>query len=70
MDHLSHLNSGITITGVTIDYVWFLKNGISLLIGIGPAKFNYKKELNNWEELSSRTSYGWSWGLLNMGYMF
>jgi hypothetical protein len=61
--------SKIKPSGVTIDYVWYLENGISILFGLGLINYNAEEEwIRNYEHFYGSTD--WSWGLLNIGYMF
>jgi hypothetical protein len=62
-------SSKIKPSGMTIDYVWYWENGISLLFGLGYTAYNAEEDWsNNWENFEETSLF--SWGLLNIGYMF
>ena len=65
----SGATSKIKPSGGTIDYVWYLENGISLLFGLGLVNYNAEEEwIRNYDHFNGSTD--WSWGLFNIGYMF
>ena len=54
---------------MTIDYVWYWENGISLLLGYGFVNYNAEEDwTQKWETFDGPSD--WSWGLFNIGYMF
>ena len=62
-------SSKIKPSGMTIDYVWYWENGISLLLGYGFVNYNAEEDwTQNWETFDGPSD--WSWGLFNIGYMF
>ena len=63
------MSSKIKPSGMTIDYVWYWENGFSLLLGLGIVNVNAdEKWTQNWADFHGTSE--WSWGLLNIGYMF
>ena len=69
MTTISGRSSKIKPSGGSIDYVWYWENGISLLFGLGYASYNAEEDWsNNWENFEETSLF--SWGLLNIGYMF
>ncbi len=64
----SGLSTKINPIGMTLDYVWYLESGISLLLGGGLMKNNAEEDWTQWEDFEGTTVF--SWGLLNIGYMF
>ncbi len=70
MTTISGRSSKIKPSGGTIDYVWYSVDGFSLLFGLGYAGYNAEEDwTNNWGNFEEKT-YFFSWGLLNIGYMF
>ncbi len=62
-------SSKIKPSGMTIDYVWYWENGISLLLGYGFVHYNAEEDwTQNWETFDGPSD--WNWGLFNIGYMF
>ena len=66
----SGATSKIKPSGGTIDYVWYSVDGFSLLFGLGYAGYNAEEDwTNNWGNFEEKT-YFFSWGLINIGFMF